>query len=173
MNIELDHKYTLSEGFRFLTGSQALVRIPIVQKRRDKKKNINSAGYISGYRGSPLGTYDKQVVQAKKYLEKHNVYFQPGLNEELAATSLWGTQQSNFYGEGKFDGVFGVWYGKGPGVDRSGDALKHANLPSAMWRARSLLTDAILFGRSRNIFVAFRCLKSVSAISTRTSSCSS
>ena len=128
MNINLDDKYTLSKGCRFLTGSQALVRLPIVQRRRDEKKKINSAAYISGYRGSPLGTYDKQVLIAKKYLEKHKIYFQPGINEELAATSLWGTQQANFYGEGKFDGVFGLWYGKGPGVDRSGDALKHSNL---------------------------------------------
>ena len=128
MNINLDDKYTLSKGYRFLTGSQALVRLPIVQRRRDEKNKINSAAYISGYRGSPLGTYDKQVLLAKKYLEKHKIYFQPGINEELAATSLWGTQQANFYGEGKFDGVFGLWYGKGPGVDRSGDALKHSNL---------------------------------------------
>ena len=99
-----------------------------MQRRRDEKKKINSAAYISGYRGSPLGTYDKQVLLAKKHLEKHKIYFQPGINEELAATSLWGTQQANFYGEGKFDGVFGLWYGKGPGVDRSGDALKHSNL---------------------------------------------
>ena len=128
MKLDLKDKYTLSKGFRFLTGSQALVRLAIVQRRRDSKRKIKSAGYISGYRGSPLGTYDKQVLQAKKYLENHNVYFQPGINEELAATSLWGTQQANFYGEGKFDGVFGIWYGKGPGVDRSGDALKHSNL---------------------------------------------
>ena len=128
MKLNLKDKYTLFKGFRFLTGSQALVRLAIVQRRRDSKKKIKSAGYISGYRGSPLGTYDKQVLQAKKHLENHNVYFQPGINEELAATSLWGTQQANFYGEGKYDRVFGIWYGKGPGVDRSGDALKHANL---------------------------------------------
>ena len=128
MNINLNDKYTLSKGYRFLTGSQALVRLPIAQRRRDEKKKINSAAYISGYRGSPLGTYDKQVLLTKKHLEKHKIYFQPGINEELAATSLWGTQQANFYGEGKFDGVFGLWYGKGPGVDRSGDALKHSNL---------------------------------------------
>ena len=105
-----------------------MVRLPIVQRRRDKKNNLDTAGYISGYRGSPLGNYDKQVYLNRKYLKKHNIHFQPGINEELAATSLWGTQQSNFYGEAKYDGVFGIWYGKGPGVDRSGDALKHANL---------------------------------------------
>ena len=128
MKLELNDKYTLFKGFRFLTGSQALVRLSIVQRRRDVKNKIKSAGYISGYRGSPLGNLDKQVLQAKRFLQDYNVHFQPGINEELGATSLWGTQQANFYGEGKYDGVFGMWYGKGPGVDRSGDALKHANL---------------------------------------------
>ena len=111
MKISLADKYTLNSGIRFLTGSQALVRLPIVQRRRDKKNKINSAAYISGYRGSPLGNYDKQVYLNRKYLKKHNIHFQPGINEELAATSLWGTQQSNFYGEAKYDGVFGIWYG--------------------------------------------------------------
>jgi len=128
MNISLSDKYTLSKGVRFLTGSQALVRLALIQIRKDKKNGIKTAGYISGYRGSPLGDYDKQILQNKTYLKNNNIFFQPGINEELAATSLWGTQQANFYGEGKFDGVFGIWYGKGPGVDRSGDALKHANL---------------------------------------------
>ena len=128
METKLEDKYTLQKGVRFLTGSQALVRIPIVQNRKDKKNNLNTACYISGYRGSPLGAYDQQILKNKNYLKNHNIYFQPGINEELAATSLWGTQQSNLRGEGKFDGVFGIWYGKGPGVDRAGDALKHVNL---------------------------------------------
>ena len=128
MEIKLEDKYTLQKGVRFLTGSQALVRIPIVQNRKDKKNNLNTACYITGYRGSPLGAYDQQILKNIDYLKDHNVYFQPGINEELAATSLWGTQQSNLRGEGKFDGVFGIWYGKGPGVDRAGDALKHVNL---------------------------------------------
>ena len=128
MKQKLDDKYTLKDGIRFLTGSQALVRLPIVQKRRDLNNRINTAGYISGYRGSPLGGFDQQILKNKNYLNKHDITFQPGINEELAATSLWGTQQSNLYNEGKYDGVFGIWYGKGPGVDRAGDALKHVNL---------------------------------------------
>ena len=128
MNITLNDKYILKEGVRFLTGSQALVRLSLAQKRRDIKKGINTAGYISGYRGSPLGGFDQQILKNIEYLNENNIFFQPGINEELAATSLWGTQQSNLYGEGKYDGVFGIWYGKGPGVDRAGDALKHVNL---------------------------------------------
>ena len=128
MKITLEDKYKLEKGIRFLTGSQALVRLPLVQIRKDIKKNINSACYISGYRGSPLGGYDQQILRNINYLNNNNIYFQPGINEELAATSLWGTQQSNLRGEGQFDGVFGIWYGKGPGVDRAGDALKHVNL---------------------------------------------
>ena len=128
MDIKLEDKYKLKNGIRFLTGTQALVRLPIVQIRKDKKNNKNTACYISGYRGSPLGGFDQQILNNIKYLKSNNIYFQPGINEELAATSLWGTQQSNLRGEGKYDGVFGIWYGKGPGVDRAGDALKHVNL---------------------------------------------
>ena len=128
MKIKLDDKYKLESGIRFLTGSQALVRIPIVQIRKDIRNNLNTACYISGYRGSPLGGYDQQILKNIDYLKNYNIHFQPGINEELAATSLWGTQQSNLRGKGKFDGVFGIWYGKGPGVDRAGDALKHVNL---------------------------------------------
>ena len=95
MEIKLEDKYKLSKGTRFLTGAQALVRVPIVQARRDKQKNLNTACYISGYRGSPLGGYDQQILKNKKYLNENNIYFQPGINEELAATSLWGTQQVN------------------------------------------------------------------------------
>jgi len=128
VEIKLDDKYKLENGIRFLTGSQALVRLPLVQIRKDKRKKLKTACYISGYRGSPLGGYDQQILKNFDYLKANNIHFQPGINEELAATSLWGTQQSNLRGEGKFDGVFGIWYGKGPGVDRAGDALKHVNL---------------------------------------------
>ena len=128
MQINLEDKYHLEDGIRFLTGTQALVRIPLVQIRKDIKNNLNTACYISGYRGSPLGAYDQQILRNIEYLKSNNIYFQPGINEELAATSLWGTQQSNLRGKGKYDGVFGIWYGKGPGVDRAGDALKHVNL---------------------------------------------
>ena len=95
MEIKLEDKYKLSKGIRFLTGAQALVRVPIVQARRDKQKNLNTACYISGYRGSPLGGYDQQILKNKKYLNENNIFFQPGINEELAATSLWGTQEVN------------------------------------------------------------------------------
>ena len=128
MDINLEDKYKLEKGIRFLTGTQALVRLPLVQIRKDKKAKLETACYISGYRGSPLGGYDQQILQNIDYLNSNNIHFQPGINEELAATSLWGTQQSNLKGEGKYDGVFGIWYGKGPGVDRAGDALKHVNL---------------------------------------------
>jgi len=128
MVTKLEDKYTLENGIRFLTGTQALVRIPLVQIRKDNKNNLKTACYISGYRGSPLGGYDQQILKNIDYLNANNIQFQPGINEELAATSLWGTQQSNLRGEGKYDGVFGIWYGKGPGVDRAGDALKHVNL---------------------------------------------
>ena len=128
MDTKLEDKYTLENGIRFLTGTQALVRIPLAQIRKDNKNNLKTACYISGYRGSPLGGYDQQILKNIDYLKANNIQFQPGINEELAATSLWGTQQSNLRGEGKYDGVFGIWYGKGPGVDRAGDALKHVNL---------------------------------------------
>ena len=128
MVTKLEDKYTLENGIRFLTGTQALVRIPLVQIRKDNKNNLKTACYISGYRGSPLGGYDQQILKNIDYLNANNIQFQPGINEELAATSLWGTQQSNLRGEGKYNGVFGIWYGKGPGVDRAGDALKHVNL---------------------------------------------
>ena len=128
MEIKLEDKFKLEDGIRFLTGSQALVRLPLVQIRKDNRKNLKTACYISGYRGSPLGGYDQQILKNSDLLKANNIYFQPGINEELAATSLWGTQQSNLRGEGKYDGVFGIWYGKGPGVDRAGDALKHVNL---------------------------------------------
>jgi len=126
--VTLDDKYTLDSGRIFLTGVQALVRLPLMQQRRDKANGLQTAGYISGYRGSPLGTYDAELGKAKKFLGEANVVFVPGVNEDLAATAVWGTQQAETSGEGKFDGVYSIWYGKGPGVDRSGDAFRHANL---------------------------------------------
>jgi len=126
-SVLLEDKYTLREGYAFMTGIQALVRLPLVQRELDLKSGLNTAGYISGYRGSPLGGYDQQLARNKELLDEHYVKFQPGVNEDLAATALWGTQQAELRGEGKYDGVFGIWYGKGPGVDRSGDVLRHAN----------------------------------------------
>ena len=126
--ISLDDKYNLDVTKVFLTGAQAITRLPMMQRRRDLAAGLNTAGFISGYRGSPLGTYDQQLFQAKRFLDDHHIVFQPGVNEDIAATALWGTQQAELSGEGKYDGVFGIWYGKGPGVDRSGDAFRHANL---------------------------------------------
>jgi indolepyruvate ferredoxin oxidoreductase len=127
-NVSLDDKYTLGTGRIFITGTQALVRLPLMQHLRDQTAGFNTAGYISGYRGSPLGGYDQQLWSAKKFLDAHHVVFQPGVNEDLAATACWGTQQAHFHGENKYDGVFAIWYGKGPGVDRTGDAFRHGNL---------------------------------------------
>ncbi len=110
-----------------MTGFQALVRLTLMQKERDRRAGLNTAGYISGYRGSPLGGLDQQFQRAEKRLRQSDIVFQPGINEELAATALWGTQQAELRGEGKYDGVFGMWYGKGPGVDRCGDVFRHAN----------------------------------------------
>ena len=128
--VTLDDKYSLDYGRAFMSGVQALVKLPMLQRVRDQRVGKNTAGFISGYRGSPLGTYDQSLVKAEKYLKAHHVVFQPGVNEELAATALWGTQQLGFAppGSNKYDGVFGIWYGKGPGVDRCSDVFKHANM---------------------------------------------
>ncbi|MFT3801906.1 MAG: indolepyruvate ferredoxin oxidoreductase family protein [Burkholderiaceae bacterium] len=126
--VELDDKYALERGRIFITGTQALVRLPLTQHMRDARAGHRTAGYISGYRGSPLGGLDSQLAKARKHLDAHDIVFVPGVNEDLAATAVWGAQQAELGGEGKYDGVFGMWYGKGPGVDRSGDALRHANL---------------------------------------------
>src|SRR5690606_35676050 len=125
--VSLDDKYDATEGLVYLTGTQALVRLPLMQRQRDLAAGLNTAGYITGYRGSPLGGYDQALTRARKQLDAHHVKFVPGVNEDLAATAIWGTQQANLFPGGKYDGVFGIWYGKGPGVDRSGDALRHAN----------------------------------------------
>src|SRR3954470_11266354 len=126
-NVTLDDKYDLSQSRVFVTGYQALIRACLMQQERDRLAGLNTAGYVSGYRGSPLGGLDQQFMRAKAALDKHNVLFQSGLNEDLAATAVWGTQQAELRGEGKYDGVFGMWYGKGPGVDRTGDVFRHAN----------------------------------------------
>ncbi len=127
--VSLDDKYSQTQGRAFMSGVQALVRLPMLQRQRDAMAGLNTAGFISGYRGSPLGGYDQALVAAKKHLDAHHIVFQPGVNEELAATAVWGTQQLDLYPQSKkFDGVFGIWYGKGPGVDRSADVFKHANM---------------------------------------------
>lgn len=126
-HVTLDDKYDLEKTRVFVTGYQALIRMCLMQKERDRRAGLNTAGYVSGYRGSPLGGLDQQFQRAAKVLAPNDVVFQPGLNEDLAATALWGTQQAELRGEGRYDGVFGIWYGKGPGVDRSGDVFRHAN----------------------------------------------
>jgi indolepyruvate ferredoxin oxidoreductase len=130
----LDEKYTLREGWAFMSGMQALVRLPLQQRMRDEAAGRNTAGFISGYRGSPLGRYDIELWRNAELLERHHVRFQPGVNEDLAATAAWGAQYIGTFPGARYDGVFGIWYGKGPGVDRSGDALRHANLSgSSPW----------------------------------------
>ncbi|MFG1236385.1 indolepyruvate ferredoxin oxidoreductase family protein [Xanthobacter autotrophicus DSM 597] len=125
--VSLDDKYDLSQERVFVSGTQALVRLALMQKERDRRAGLNTAGYVTGYRGSPLGGLDQQFLRAEKVLKANDIKFMSGLNEDLAATALWGSQQAELRGEGKYDGVFGLWYGKGPGVDRSGDVFRHAN----------------------------------------------
>ena len=125
--VSLDDKYALERGRAYMTGIEALVRLPIVQHQRDRARGLNTAAFISGYRGSPVGGFDQALWQAGRWLDEHNIHFNPGLNEELAATAVWGSQQTNLFAGARYDGVFGMWYGKGPGVDRSVDAFKHAN----------------------------------------------
>ena len=128
-SVTLDDKYALAHGRAFMSGVQALVRLPMLQRQRDALAGLNTAGFISGYRGSPLGSYDQSLWQARKHLAGQHIVFQPGVNEELAATAVWGTQQLDLFPQSKkFDGVFGIWYGKGPGVDRCSDVFKHANM---------------------------------------------
>lgn len=129
-SVSLDDKYALESGRVFMSGIQALVKLPMMQRSLDALQGRNTAGFISGYRGSPLGGYDQALWNAKQHLQKQNIVFQPGVNEELAATAIWGTQQLGFAPPGtqRFDGVFGIWYGKGPGVDRCADVFKHANM---------------------------------------------
>ena len=126
-HVTLDDKYDLAKSRIFVTGFQAIVRLCLMQKERDRRAGLNTAGYVTGYRGSPLGTLDQQFIRAQRALDKYDIRFQAGINEDIAATALWGSQQAELRGEGKFDGVFGLWYGKGPGVDRTGDVFRHAN----------------------------------------------
>ncbi len=123
----LDDKYTRTSGRVFLTGTQALIRLPMLQRERDLAAGLNTAGFISGYRGSPLGNLDLGLWKAKQHLAEHHITFQPGINEDMAATAVWGSQQVNLFPGAQYDGVFGLWYGKGPGVDRCGDVFRHAN----------------------------------------------
>jgi indolepyruvate ferredoxin oxidoreductase len=126
--VSLDDKYTLESGRIYLSGIQALVRLPMMQRQRDLAAGLNTAGFISGYRGSPLGGLDQNLWRAKRFLKQSHIEFQPGINEDLAATMVWGTQQLNLFPGAKYDGVFSMWYGKGPGVDRCGDVFKHGNM---------------------------------------------
>ena len=126
--ISLNDRFDLDTSPVLLNGTQALVRLVLMQKARDMAAGLNTAGLVTGYRGSPLGAVDMQMSRAAAKLEMSDITFQPGLNEDLAATALWGAQQAELRGEGRYDGVFGLWYGKGPGVDRSGDVMRHANM---------------------------------------------
>ena len=126
--ISLNDKFDLGKSQVLMNGTQALVRLMLMQKARDKAAGLNTAGYVTGYRGSPLGAVDFQMTRAAKPLAEADVKFEEGLNEDLAATALWGAQQAELRGEGRYDGVFGLWYGKGPGVDRTGDVMRHANM---------------------------------------------
>ena len=127
-SVSLDDKYLIEGEQVFITGVQALVRLPLLRREIDAKSGLNTAGFVSGYRGSPLGIYDKHLWRERKRLADHHIVFQPGVNEELAATAVWGSQQVGLFPGARYDGVFGIWYGKGPGVDRSGDAFKHATM---------------------------------------------
>jgi indolepyruvate ferredoxin oxidoreductase len=125
--VSLDDKYDLTQERVFVTGYQALIRLCLMQKERDRRAGLDTAGFITGYRGSPLGGLDQQFERAANVLRPNDIVFQSGINEELAATAIWGSQQAELRGEGKYDGVFAIWYGKGPGVDRTGDVFRHAN----------------------------------------------
>src|SRR5205085_9818994 len=125
--VTLDDKYSLDVGRAFMSGVQALVKPPMLQRQRDALQGRNTAGFISGYRGSPLGGFDQALWKARDHLKRQHIHFTPGVNEELAATAVWGSQQLGLFEGAKYDGVFAMWYGKGPGVDRSGDVFKHAN----------------------------------------------
>src|SRR5205823_7141140 len=155
--VTLDDKYTVERGRVYLTGTQALVRLPLMQRQRDLAAGLNTACVISGYRGSPLGGFDQALWNARRFIERNHIMFQPGINEEMAATAVWGSQQLGLFPGAKYDGVFGMWYGKGPGVDRSGDPLKHAIRPgrrpmagSWQWRATTTPANPRPWRTSRN-----------------------
>src|SRR6266404_582644 len=126
-NADRDLKYTRDEGTVHLGGMEALVRLTLDQVRTDRRRGLSTGMFVSGYRGSPIGMLDQQLLRQRQLLHEHNIHFVDGLNEDLASTAGWGTQMLHAVGRQKFDGVTGMWYGKAPGVDRSGDALKHAN----------------------------------------------
>src|SRR5215813_8621050 len=125
--VSLDDKYALTSGRVFITGTQALVRLPMMQRQRDQAAGLDTACFVTGYRGSPLGGVDQAMWQARRFLKKNQIVFQPGVNEDLAATAVWGTQQVQLFGDARHDGVFAMWYGKGPGIARSGDVFRHGN----------------------------------------------
>jgi indolepyruvate ferredoxin oxidoreductase len=139
IDMTLDDRLNQAEGWVYMTGMQALVRLPIQQRKRDEAAGLNTGGYISGYRGSPVGTYDMSLKQSEKELKAHNIYFQPGVNEDLAATATWGAQMVGLFPGAKVDGVFSIWYGKAPGLDRSMDAIRHANLAGTNAKGGTLL----------------------------------
>ena len=144
-HVNLNDKYALSSGRVYLTGTQALVRLLLLQHQRDVLAGINTGGFVSGYRGSPLGSVDQALFSAKSHLTKSGVVFQPGINEDLAATAVWGTQQVNLHPGAKVDGVYAMWYGKGPGVDRSGDVFRMpmplaAVNTAACWSSPAMIT---------------------------------
>ncbi len=126
--VSLDDKYALESGRAYLSGIQALVRLPMDQRRIDEAAGLNTGFFVSGYRGSPLGGLDQQFLRAKPFLERHHIQIRPAVNEDLGATAVWGSQQAVLGPGARYDGVVGMWYGKGPGVDRSGDVFKHGNL---------------------------------------------
>ncbi|MGI9499891.1 MAG: indolepyruvate ferredoxin oxidoreductase family protein [Geminicoccaceae bacterium] len=140
-DVSLDDKYTRLSGRVLINGIEALVRLPLDQARQDRRSGLRTGGFISGYRGSPLGGYDQRLEAVKALLEEHRVQFQPGVNEDLAATAVWGSQQVNLHDRAKVDGVFGLWYGKAPGVDRTGDVFRHANM-TGTWRYGGVLAIA-------------------------------
>jgi indolepyruvate ferredoxin oxidoreductase len=140
-NVTLDDKYALEEGRVFITGVQALLRVLIDQARRDAAAGLRTAGFVSGYRGSPLGGLDQQAARAKAFLEPRHILFKEAINEDLGATAVWGSQQSNLFPGALYDGVFGMWYGKAPGVDRTGDAFRHANF-AGTWPKGGVLAVA-------------------------------
>ena len=135
----LEDRYALERGRVLLSGTQALVRLTLMQRRRDMAAGLNTAGFVSGYRGSPLAGLDREFQRAKRHLDAHHVVFRPGLNEDLAATAVWGSQQLGLFPGARYDGVFSMWYGKGPGLDRSLDAIRHAHAAGTPKRGGALL----------------------------------
>ena len=139
LDMTLKDRLQLEEGWVYMTGMQALVRLPVQQRLRDIANGLKTAGFISGYRGSPLGRYDMELWEAQETLKQYNVVFRPGVNEDLAATAAWGSQYVGLFPGNTVDGVFSIWYGKAPGMDRSMDALRHANMAGTSPLGGSLL----------------------------------